>query len=304
MDPIMVQIGPLAIRWYGFLIAVGVLIGSVWATRVARARGMDADKLLDSAPYLVVAGIVGARLVYVLTSPAAFFGPGGNPWDAFKVWQGGISIHGGIIGIMIALWFYARARGMNMWAMLDVLSPVGALGVIGGRLGNFMNGTDTGGRLTDLAIGFTWPEVGTPTLGAFGRVVFGDTLWRFAPPVCYELPAGEPCTVHLTPIYGAVVGVLLVLVVAWALRRSRTPGFTFWHFVLWYSVLRSVLEEPFRDNPLPWQVYLNPEAGVGLFTLTQLVSVPLILIALYQLLVMEPDLAEKRERINLRARRR
>ena len=88
MDPIMLQLGPLAIRWYGFLIALGVLIGSIWATRAAEKRGLDPEKLLDMAVYLVIAGIVGARLVYVLTSPCAFFGPGGNPLSALYVWQG------------------------------------------------------------------------------------------------------------------------------------------------------------------------------------------------------------------------
>ncbi len=303
MDPIMVQIGPLAIRWYGVLIAAGVLIGSLWAVRLAPKRGVDPDKLLDAAPLLVLAGIVGARLVYVLTSPSAFFGPGGNPIDAFKVWQGGISIHGGIIGIMIALYFYARARDMNMWAALDVMSIIGALGIIGGRIGNFMNGTDTGGRLTDLPIAFTWPEPGTPTFGEFGRIVFGEPLWLYAPPACSSVPPGDPCQVHLTPLYGAIIGVLLIFVIMWALRRSRVPGFVFWHFVLWYSVLRSVLEEPFRDNPLAWPVYLNESAGIGLFTLTQLVSVPIILIALFLLLRMNPDAVDKRERLARRARR-
>src|SRR5690625_165934 len=303
MDPIMVQIGPLAIRWYGVLIAVGVLIGSLWAVRLAPKRGVDPDKLLDAAPLLVLAGIVGARLVYVLTSPSAFCGPVGNPIDAFKVWQCGISIHGGIIGIMIALYFYARARDMNMWAALDVMSIIGALGIIGGRIGNFMNGTDTGGRLTDLPIAFTWPEPGTPTFGEFGRIVFGEPLWLYAPPVCSTVPPGDPCQVHLTPLYGAIIGVLLIFVIMWALRRSRVPGFVFWHFVLWYSVLRSILEEPFRDNPLAWPVYLNESAGIGLFTLTQLVSVPIILIALFLLLRMNPDAVDKRERLARRARR-
>jgi phosphatidylglycerol:prolipoprotein diacylglycerol transferase len=303
MDPIMLQIGPIAIRWYGFLIAVGVLAGSLWATRLAPRRGVDADKLLDSAPILVLAGIVGARLVYVLTSPSAFFGPGGEPLDAFKVWQGGISIHGGILGIVLALWLYARARGMNMWAALDVLTPVGALGIIGGRIGNFMNGSDTGGRPTDWAIGFPWPEPGTPTFGAFGRVLFGDTLWLYGPPAC-STAGTEPCVVHLTPLYGAIIGLILVGVAVWALRRSKVPGFAFWQFVLWYSILRSLLEEPFRDNPLAWQVYLDQSAGVGFFTLTQLVSVPIVLVAAYLLFTMEPDSPDKRERLATRARGR
>ena len=62
------------------------------------------------------------------------------------------------------------------------------------------------------------------------------------------------------------------------------PGYVFWLFVFWYSILRSVLEEPFRDNPLPWQVYLNEQAGIGLFTYTQLASIPLVLLAGYLML--------------------
>ena len=85
MDPIFVQVGPLAIRWYGLLIAIGVLVGAAWSLRAAERRGLDPDRLLDMAIWLVVAGVVGARLVYVLTSPSAYFGPGGNWLDAFKV---------------------------------------------------------------------------------------------------------------------------------------------------------------------------------------------------------------------------
>ncbi len=295
MDPIFVQVGPLAIRWYGVLIALGVLIGAAWSLRAAERRGLDPDKLLDMAIWLVIAGVIGARLVYVLTSPSAYFGPGGNPLDAFKVWQGGISIHGGVIGVMVAAWLYCRRHGLNVWAYLDVMTPVGVLGIMGGRIGNIMNGSDTGGRLTNLGIGFTWPEPGTETFGALGRVVFGDQLWRFAPPACSTVPAGEPCVVHFTQVYGFLVGFILLFIVTWALRRRDMPaGNVFWLFVLWYSVLRSVIEEPFRDNPLPWQVYLNQEAGVGLFTYTQLASIPIVLIALYIVLTARERQSSKR----------
>lgn len=295
MDPIFVQIGPLAVRWYGLLIAAGVLIGAAWALRAAERRGLDGDRLLDMALWLVIAGVVGARLVYVLTSPSAYFGPGGNWLNAFKVWEGGISIHGGVIGVMLATWLYCRRYGLNMWSYLDVMTPVGVLGIMGGRIGNIMNGTDTGGRLTELGIGFTWPERGTETFGALGRLVFGSDLWQFAPPACRAVAAGEPCVVHFTQAYGFLVGFVLLFVVLWALRRrDLPPGNGFWLFVLWYSVLRSVIEEPFRDNPLPWQVYLNEPAGIGLFTYTQLASIPIVLIALYMLLTAPERSGAKR----------
>ena len=283
MDPILVTIGPIALRWYGVLIALGVVAGAAWTLRAAAARGLDGGWLLDQAPWMVGAGIVGARLVYVLTSPSAFFGPGGDPLRALAVWEGGISIHGGIAGIVLVLAWQARRKGYDTWRYLDVLSPIAAFGIIGGRIGNLMNGTDTGGRLTSWPIGFPWPDPGTPTFGAFGRVVFGEPLWQYAPPVCRTVAAGEPCIVHLTPMYGMLVGVLLIAVIAWALARARTPGAVFLHMVLWYSVLRGVIEEPFRDNPLFWNVYLDPVGGVGLFTLTQIASVPIVLVAAYLL---------------------
>lgn len=289
MDPILVQIGPVAIRWYGFLIALAVLIGALWGLRLAEKRGLDPDKLLDSAVWLVLAGIVGARLVYVVTSPSAFFGPNGHPLDAFKVWQGGISIHGGILGVLVAMAVYSRVQKINMWAYMDVLTPLGALGIMGGRIGNIMNGTDTGGRLTDLAIGINWPKPGTPFLGAFGRFLFGKDLWQFAPPICRTVPAGQPCHVHFAQAYGFLVGLIVLFIVLWALRRSRAPGYAFWQFALWYSVLRSLIEEPFRDNPLFWKIFDNAQAGVGFFTLTQLVSIPIILVSIYMLLTLQPS---------------
>ncbi|HKI56309.1 MAG TPA: prolipoprotein diacylglyceryl transferase [Trueperaceae bacterium] len=283
MDPIMVHIGPLAIRWYGFLIALAVLIGALWGLRLAERRGLDPDKLLDSAVWLVLAGIIGARLVYVVTSPSAFFGPGGHPLDAFKVWQGGISIHGGILGVLFAMWLYSRSQRINMWAYMDVLTPLGALGIMAGRIGNIMNGTDTGGRLTDLAIGIDWPKPGTPFLDGVGRAVFGKELWRYAPPACSTVPVGQPCHIHFAQAYGFLVGFLVLFIVLWALRHSRAPGYAFWQFALWYSVLRSLLEEPFRDNPLFWKVYDNAQAGIGFFTLTQLASIPIVLFSIYML---------------------
>ena len=286
MDPIMVHLGPLAVRWYGFLIALAVLLGTLWAMRAAERRGLQPQKLLDAAVWLVLGGIVGARLVYVTTSPAAFFGPGGHPLDAFKVWQGGISVHGGILGVLVAMWLFSRVHRLDLWAYMDVLTPVGALGIIGGRLGNIMNGTDTGGRLTTWGIGFAWPKPGTPFLGGVGRFLFGDRLWRYAPPACSSVPAGQPCVVHFTQLYGVIIGVVLVAVVAWALARPRPAGFAFWHFALWYSVLRALVEEPFRDNPLIWPVYHNAGAGIGFFTLAQLASIAIILLSVAMLLGM------------------
>ncbi len=299
MDPILVQIGPIAIRWYGVLIALGVFAGGAWGLREARRRGLDPDVVLDMAPWLVLGGLIGARLVYVATSPGSVFGPGSSPLDAIAIWKGGASIHGGVLGVVVATWLYARAKRLNMWAYLDLMAPAGALGIIGGRLGNIMNGSDTTGRLTRWPIGVTWPEPGRDTFGALGRLVFGDDLWRGYAGIC-DLGAdvtlaqcaqlgGEIVRgpVHFAQLYGAAVGVLLIPIVWWALRRSNRAGFAFWQFVLWYSVIRSVIEEPFRDNPLPIRLFVSDGVngvGFGLLTMTQIASIALAILAIAMLL--------------------
>lgn len=298
MDPILVQIGPIAIRWYGALIALGALAGGAWGVREARRRGLDPDVLLDMSPWLVLGGLLGARLVFVATSPGAVFGPGSTPLDVFAIWEGGASIHGGVLGVVAATWLYARAKRLNMWAYLDLMTPAGALGIIGGRLGNIMNGSDTTGRLTRWPIGVTWPEPGEDTFGAFGRVLFGNDLWSGYRGIC-DLGADvalSQCArlggeivrgpVHFTQFYGVLVGVLLVPIVWWAFRRSMRPGFAFWQFVLWYSVIRTVIEEPFRDNPLPMRLFVSDGVdgvGVGLVTLTQIASLAFAILAIAML---------------------
>ena len=182
-----------------------------------------------------------------------------------------------------------------MWSYLDVMAPVAGFGIIGGRLGNIMNGTDTGGRLTNWPIGFTWPEPGTETLGALGRFVFGPNMGSAFPGVCSDgsyIPLWQ-CTaeivrgpVHFTQLYGVLIGVVVLLITFWALNRTTKPGYAFWQMVLWYSVLRAVFEETFRDNPLMLNVYLADgldQPGIGLFTVTHVASVLIIAAAIYML---------------------
>lgn len=128
--------------------------------------------------------------------------------------------------------------------------------------------------------------------------MFGDDLWRGYRGIC-DLGADvarSPCAqlggeivrgpVHVAQLYGAIVGVLLIPIVWWAFRRSERSGFAFWHFVLWYSVIRSVIEEPFRDNPLPIRLFVSDGVdgvGVGPLTLTQIASIALVNLAIAML---------------------
>ncbi len=271
MDPIFIEIGPLTIRWYGLLITAAIFIGYTIAERIVKARGHDVELFSQAAFWAVIAGVVGARVVYVLTSWQDF---AGDPVRALYIWQGGLSFHGGILGGIAVFYFFAKRHGAPVYDYLDAALPGVALGIIAGRIGNLMNGSDTVGRLTTLPLGFTWPDwaVGFPGI----CTSTGDLAWGYC---AGEIVRGP---VHLTQIYGALVG-LILLVLVWRWLKRGTPGYAFWNFVLAYSLLRSLIEEPFRLNPLWWPVYQNDQLGIGLFTATQLVSIPLILVAWYML---------------------
>jgi phosphatidylglycerol:prolipoprotein diacylglycerol transferase len=272
MNPTMIQIGPLRIQWYGFLLTLAIFIGFELAKRRLKAWGFDPERFETVAFFAVVFGVVGARLGYVLTSPGYFLE---NPVEILYVWHGGLSFHGAILGGALVFLYYHKKKGYPLWPYLDAATPGVALGIIAGRIGNLMNGSDTVGRLTTLPIGFTWPEWAKGFPGICPGIDDISQVYR-----CEELLRGP---VHLTQIYGALVGLILLPLSFYWLRKKPFYGYAFWQFLLWYSVLRSLLEEPFRLNPLWVPVYRNEELGIGLFTATQIISLPLVLFSLYML---------------------
>jgi Prolipoprotein diacylglyceryltransferase len=155
MNPTMIQIGPLRIQWYGFLLTLAIFIGFELAKRRLKVWGFDPEKFETVAFFAVVFGVVGARLGYVLTSPGYFLE---NPVEILYIWHGGLSFHGAILGGALVFLYYYKKKGHPLWPYLDAATPGVALGIIAGRIGNLMNGSDTVGRLTTLPIGFTWPE--------------------------------------------------------------------------------------------------------------------------------------------------
>ncbi len=272
MNPTMIQIGPLRIQWYGFLLTLAIFIGFELAKRRLKAWGLDTERFEAAVFWAVVFGVVGARLGYVLTSPGYFLE---NPAEILYIWHGGLSFHGAILGGALAFYYFHRKRGYPLWPYLDAATPGVALGIVAGRIGNLMNGSDTVGRLTSLPIGFTWPEWARGFPGVCPGIDDISQVYR-----CQELLRGP---VHLTQVYGALVGLILLPLSLYWLRKKPFYGYASWNFLLWYSVLRSVLEEPFRLNPLWLPVYRNEALGIGLFTATQVVSLFLILLSLYML---------------------
>ncbi|WP_036478229.1 prolipoprotein diacylglyceryl transferase [Myxosarcina sp. GI1] len=144
--PIIVEIGPLALRWYGLLIASAVLIGVSLSQYLAKRRGVDPELLADLAIWLVIGAIPCARLYYVLFKWSDY---SQRPQDIIAIWQGGIAIHGAIIGGTIAGLIFARLKKVSIWQLSDLVVPSLILGQAIGRWGNFFN-SEAFGRPTDL----------------------------------------------------------------------------------------------------------------------------------------------------------
>ncbi len=144
--PIMLELGPLTIRWYGFLIACAVVIGVTLAQWLAQRRNLDPDLVGDMVIWLVIGAIPGARLYYVAFEWQNY---ASRPLDIFAIWQGGIAIHGAIIGGTLAAILFARSQQVSFWQLIDVIAPSLILGQGIGRWGNFFN-SEAFGRPTDL----------------------------------------------------------------------------------------------------------------------------------------------------------
>jgi prolipoprotein diacylglyceryl transferase len=214
------HLGPLPIRAYAFCILLGVLLAVVLSDRRLRARGGPPGLIVDIAVWAVPFGIVGARIYHVITSPDHYFGTGGHPLDALKIWEGGLGIWGAIAAGALGAWIAARRAGLPLRVLADVSAPGIVLAQAVGRVGNWFN-NELYGRETSLPWGLK-----VHAMGADGRALG-------------ELPGDY----HPTFLYEALwcVGVALLLV--YAERRWRLgQGRVFALYMMAYTVGRSWIE--------------------------------------------------------------
>ena len=158
-DPVALQLGPLAVHWYGLMYLIGFGF-FLWLGKrrihTLNRPGWDTRMLDDLLFYGVLGVVLGGRLGEVL-----FYQPGyylANPLQIFAVWQGGMSFHGGFLGVLVAMWLFARTRKFQWLALTDFIAPLVPLGLGAGRIGNFING-ELWGRPTDVPWGMVFPAV-------------------------------------------------------------------------------------------------------------------------------------------------
>ncbi|HZM35605.1 MAG TPA: prolipoprotein diacylglyceryl transferase [Burkholderiales bacterium] len=159
IDPIVFSIGPLAVRWYGLMYLAGFAAG--WwlgLRRIAAGRAPVTRAQFDDLIFLTVLGVVlGGRLGYVLFYKPAHYAA--NPLEIFAIWQGGMSFHGGLLGVMLAMAFAAWRHRVDYLRLMDFVAPLCPLGIAAGRMGNFING-ELWGRVTDVPWGMVFRGAG------------------------------------------------------------------------------------------------------------------------------------------------
>lgn len=147
MDPIAFEIGPLSVRWYGILISSGVALGILLAYKECIRQKIDPDHVLTIAIFALPAAFIGARLYYVIFRWSEYYQF--HPDEILAVWHGGLAIHGGVIGGVLAGWLVVRKYGLNFWKMADIMAPSIILGQAIGRWGNYFN-QEAYGYATDV----------------------------------------------------------------------------------------------------------------------------------------------------------
>jgi len=214
--PIALHVGPLTLRWYGILMAGAMALGLWLAHRDARRRGLDPEPLLKAAELALLGGLVGARLYYVLFNLDYY---SQLPSKIVAVWEGGLAIHGGVIGGVVLGGGYAWWRGLPVWSYLDIAAPSLAIGQAIGRWGNFFNEE----------------AFGTPT----------DLPWKlYIPPSHRPVEYAQSEFFHPTFLYESVWDALVfvLLVRVFRDRLARAPGALFLTYLGLYSVGRFCTE--------------------------------------------------------------
>jgi phosphatidylglycerol:prolipoprotein diacylglycerol transferase len=245
-DPVLIQLGPLAIRWYALAYIAGLLIGWQLLKRIVQRPGwtLTAEQVDDLLFYATLGIILGGRLGFVL-----FYHPGyylSHPLQILAVWQGGMSFHGGLLGVIVACGLFARQQGVSLLEVGDAVAVVAPIGLFFGRIANFIN-AELWGRPTTMPWGVIFPNAGP-----------------------------EPR--HPSQLYEAFLeGLVLFVVLQVMARGARDPaaaGRLGGVFLLGYGLARAFVE-----------LFREPDAHLGhlfgLVTMGQLLSLPMIAIGLF-----------------------
>jgi phosphatidylglycerol---prolipoprotein diacylglyceryl transferase len=275
-DPVAIQLGPLAVRWYGlmYLLAfIQIVILGKFRARQNLLTGWHPRDVDDMLFYGVFGTILGGRLGYVLFyKPFYYFA---HPAEMLAIWQGGMSFHGGFLGVLIALWLYARNRNKRWLEVTDFVAPLVPLGLAAGRLGNFING-ELWGRVTSAT---------APWAVYFPQAAAEDKAWITAFPqeaaarglaAVYERVGMLPR--HPSQLYESALEGLVLFAVIWLYARNRRPlGAVSGLFLIGYGSFRFLVEYAREPDSFLGKLALGMSMG-------QWLSLPMIVVGVLMML--------------------
>jgi phosphatidylglycerol---prolipoprotein diacylglyceryl transferase len=245
INPALLDLGTIQIRYYGLFYAFGFLIAYFMIPRIAQHKGLKItkDDAADFIFYAIFGVVLGARLGYALFYNFAYYSQ--NLAEIFAVWKGGLSFHGGFLGALVACVYFCRKKKIKFLDFLDVIVVPVALALALGRVGNFMNG-ELYGRVTDVS----W------------------CLDYSASQYIADIPDG--CR-HPSQLYSSAKDLALFGILLFMSRKKLPPGFMFWSFVALYGLFRTVVE-----------FFRQPDAQIGFvfgsLSMGQLLSIPMFLV--------------------------
>jgi phosphatidylglycerol:prolipoprotein diacylglycerol transferase len=244
INPVAFSIGPLEVRWYGLMYLVGITVGLAIALPYARSRGITGDQIFNIAAIAIPAGLVGARLYYVLQQP---LGPYlAEPWRIFAFWEGGMAFYGAVFAVVLAIIISALKMHIPIWKLLDTSAIFASAGQFFGRIGNIING-DVIGYPTSLPWGFIYAHPDS-----------------FAP--------RHDIAYHPAAVYEAIINIILFSTL-WSIRNKVKAGYLFFIYIFAYS-LSQIIVFFWRDNVIIFAGLKQAQlTAIGVIVLTAIVFI-------------------------------